>query len=226
MKVLLVAGHGQGDPGACGNGHKEADLTRQLVGSIESILKAYADVSVFDTTKNMYKYLKNGGMFNFSPYDYIFEVHFNAGGGNGTEILVHEKQKGISVEETILKNISALGFKNRGVKRRNDLQNMNKIFKKGKEYALLETCFIDSTSDMAIWQEKAYDVALAVANGIITGFGLGLKSQELTSPNDIVWELSQRIEISDTKKAVNDLERAMNENSSCYWMLRKLANVK
>ena len=28
---LLIAGHGQGDPGAVGNGYKEADLTREFV---------------------------------------------------------------------------------------------------------------------------------------------------------------------------------------------------
>jgi N-acetylmuramoyl-L-alanine amidase len=174
----------------------------------------------------MYKYLKNDGMFNFAPYSYIFEIHFNAGGGTGTEILVHENQKGVSVEETILKNISALGFKNRGVKRRNNLYNMNVMQKKNKEYALLETSFIDSTSDMAVWKNKAYEIALAVANGIISGFGLKKQNTELTTPNDIVWELSQRIEITDPQKAVNDLTRAMNENSSCYWMLKKIANKR
>jgi len=226
MKILLIAGHGQGDPGACGNGYKEAEQARHLVSMIQSILKNYAEVTVFDPTKNMYKYLKNGEIFNFSPYRYIFEVHFNAGGGEGTEILVHENQKGVSVEENILKNVSALGFKNRGVKRRDNLQNMNVIFRKGKDYALLETCFIDSTSDMAIWKNKAYDIALAVANGIISGFGLSTGNAELTTPNDIVWELAQQIEITNRDKAVNDLTRAMNENSSCYWMLKKIANKR
>ena len=230
MKILLIAGHGQGDPGACGNGFKEAELVRELSVMVESILKNYAKVTVFDHTKNMYKLLKNGGMFNFAPYNYILELHFNAGGGYGTEILVHKNQKGISVEEAIVKNISALGFKNRGVKRRSDLLNMNNIFRKGKDYALLETCFIDSSEDIALWNKKRYEVALAIANGIISGFGLKSEGaepiQELTTPNDIVWQLSQMIEITDPKKAVFDLSAAMNENSSCYWMLRKIANKR
>ena len=50
--------------------------------------------------------------------------------------------------------------------------------------------------------------------------------QELTTPNDIVWELSQRIEITNVSKAVSDLTKAMNENSSCYWMLKKIANKR
>ena len=50
--------------------------------------------------------------------------------------------------------------------------------------------------------------------------------KELTTPNDIVWELSQKIEISDVTKAVKDLTKAMDENSSCYWMLKKIANKR
>jgi N-acetylmuramoyl-L-alanine amidase len=226
MNILLIAGHGDGDSGAIGNGYKEAEVTRELASMVESILKNYADITVFDKTKNMYKYLKNDGMFNFAPYSYIFEIHFNAGGGQGTEILVHENQKGVSVEETILKNISALGFKNRGIKRRNNLYNMNAMHKKNKEYALLETCFIDSASDMTVWKNNAYDIALAVANGIISGFGLKLKNKEITTPSEIVAEISKEIEISDPQKAVDDLTRSMNENSSCYWMLKKIANKK
>lgn len=226
MKILLIAGHGAGDPGACGNGYKEADLARELTNNIYNILINYADVTMFDTAKNMYKYLKAGGIYNFAPYDYILEIHFNAGGGQGTEVLVHTKQNGISVEQNIVNNISALGFKNRGIKRRSDLYNMNTMLKKGKNYALLETCFIDSVQDMSIWKSKSYDVALAVANGIISGFGLKLKNTELATPNDIVWELSQRIEITNINKAVFDLSVAMNENSSCYWMLRKIANKR
>ena len=75
---------------------------------------------------------------------------------------------------------------------------------------------------------KKDEVITATANGIISGFGLGnvitAPVQELVTPNDIVWQLSQMIEISDGKKAVSDLTKAMNENSSCYWMLRKIAN--
>ena len=243
MKILLIAGHGQGDPGACANGYKEADLVREIAPKLKNKLSAYANVDVFDMNKNMYKFLKAGNAFNFKNYDYVFELHFNAGvndtKGNGkttgTEILVHPSEKGTTVEKAIVNNIAALGFKNRGVKTRSDLQNMNVCKKRqGVSYALLETCFIDDKDDMKLYMAKKDAVITAIANGIISGFKLGTvltenktkPIKELTTPNDIVWELSQKIEISDVTKAVKDLTKAMDENSSCYWMLKKIANKR
>lgn len=243
MKMLLIAGHGQGDPGACANGYKEADLVREILLKLKNKLSDYASVDVFDINKNMYKFLKAGNTFNFKNYDYVFEVHFNAaandtkgdGRTTGTEILVHPSEKGTTVERAIVRNISALGFKSRGVKTRSDLQNMNVCKKRqGVSYALLETCFIDDKDDMKLYVAKKDAVITAIANGIISGFNLGAVStgekaepiKELTTPNDIVWELSQRIEISDVTKAVKDLTKAMDENSSCYWMLKKIANKR
>lgn len=243
MKILLIAGHGQGDPGACANGYKEADLVREIVPKLKNKLSAYASVDVFDMNKNMYKFLKAGNAFNFKNYDYVFELHFNAGVNDtkgdgkttGTEVLVHTSEKGTAVEKAIVNNVSDLGFKNRGVKTRSDLQNMNMCKKRqGVSYALIETCFIDDKDDMKLYMAKKDEVISAMANGIISGFNLGAVStgekaepiKELTTPNDIVWELSQRIEISDVTKAVKDLTKAMDENSSCYWMLKKIANKR
>ena len=243
MNILLICGHGAGDPGACAFNYQEATLVREIAPKLKNILSKYANVSVFDTSKNMYKYLKAGNTFNFKKYDYVFEIHFNAaaqdfkgnGKTTGTEIHVHTSEKGTTVETAIVNNIAALGFKNRGVKTRSDLQNMNVCKKRqGVSYALIETCFIDDLDDIKLYMSKKDAVITAIANGIISGFGLGKKTkeektqtiQELTTPNDIVWELSQRIEITNVPKAVSDLTKAMNENSSCYWMLKKIANKR
>ena len=52
MKILLIAGHGDGDCGALGCGYEEANLTREVVGLLKTQLGKYADVDVFDTSKN------------------------------------------------------------------------------------------------------------------------------------------------------------------------------
>ena len=121
MKILLIAGHGGKDPGAVANGYKEAELTREFVLSLEKLLSEFAEVSVQDIQKDTYTLLKNGGKVPFSDYEYVLEIHFNAGGGIGTEIYVHETEKKTEVEERIVENIAKEGFVKRGVKKRADL---------------------------------------------------------------------------------------------------------
>lgn len=60
---------------------------------------------------------------------------------------------------------------------------------------------------------------------VVSGFaGYKEPKKELTSANDIIWELSQSIEIKDVNKAVDELEKAKKDNSSLYWILYKITN--
>lgn len=234
MKILIICGHGAGDPGAMGCGYREADLVREAAPKLKNLLSNYAEVTLFNPDINMYKYLKAGNAFNFKEFDYVFEWHLNAFDEKamGTEILVHPLEKGTSVEELIVNKIAALGFKNRGVKIRSNLQNMNICKKQGVSYALLETCFIDNRDDMTLYQAKKDDIIEAIANGIIEGFGLNKFKDDvqssvnlLTSANDITWELNHSFfPITDTKKFVKELDEAKQKNSSLYWGYYKLVN--
>lgn len=233
MNILLVAGHGNGDPGAVGNGYKEADLTREVVSLVKPFLTNFEGVTVdvADTSKNWYDHIcKKGNSFNFKKYDYVLEVHFNAGvsdaTGNGkttgTEIFITTAEKGATVEENILNNIVSLGFKNRGVKRKN-WALINHIKKQGVSAALLEVCFIDDKDDMKLYSANVDEVAAAIANGIKTGFGLKEKEtkiKELTTVNDIVWELANRGIITDKALWLQKL----TDDENAYWLARKCAN--
>lgn len=236
IKILLVAGHGDGDPGAIGCGYREADLTRELVAKVADKLSPYAYVTIFNTAKNMYEYLKTN-TFNFKDYYWVGEFHFNAlkaddgdGKNKGIEILVHPSEAGVSVEEAILKHVCNLGFTNRGIKNnRTDLQNMN-ICKgsQGVSYALIETCFIDDADDMKLYQKCKNEVADAIVKGIADGFGLSAEPATpslLTSANDITWELNHAyFPITETANFVKALDEAKNANSPLYWGYYKLVN--
>lgn len=184
MKILLIAGHGAGDPGAIGCGYKEADLTREVVSLVKPKLSNYATVEVADTSVNWFK---NKAKLPLSGVDYVFEVHFNAcvndtkGNGvtTGTEIYVTRSEKGTAVEERVVNGIASLGLKNRGVKRTN-FAVINYCKSKGISSALLETCFIDDADDMKVYVAKKDAIADAIANGIAEGFGLKKKADELT----------------------------------------------
>ena len=189
MKILLISGHGAGDPGAVSQFGKEEDETIYMVEEIKKTLSAYAQVDLYPTERNAYKDAKAGKLaVNFGNYGYVLEVHFNSGAadlkGNGrttgTEIYVTTAEKTVGVETKIVQSIAALGFKNRGVKR----TNFTVIYRAkaaGVSSALLEVCFIDDKDDMSIYAAQKAQIAAAVANAIAVQFGLKKGSQEAGS---------------------------------------------
>ncbi len=171
MKILLIAGHGNGDSGACGNGYREADLTREVVALLKARLNNICDAEVADTSKDWFEYLGTYG-YDFTKYDYVLEIHFNSGGGTGTEIFVTTSEKGVGVETAIVQQISnAVGYRNRGVKRTN-FRVISRVKAQGVSAALLEVCFIDNAGDVNTYQNRKNDIINAVVNGIAEGFGL------------------------------------------------------
>lgn len=195
MKILLIAGHGESDSGAVANGYIEAELTREVVRKLKPQLDKYADVTIADTGKNWYTY-KNRVSLNFALYDYVLEIHFNAavndtkgnGRTTGTGIYITNSEKTWGVEENIVKNIAALGFRNRHLDAKGDFVPKKKDFSviaraknQGVSSALLEVCFIDDLDDMLLFQSQKDSVIKAIANGIIKGFGLKEKEPDYVS---------------------------------------------
>ena len=195
MKICLYCGHGGTpfDPGACGNGYREADLTRQLGEALQRFLSPYCDVDLYDTSKNLFSELKAGREKKtiFGAYDYNLELHFNShttASAHGTEAYVspEEKSRGVSVEEKILKNLSKY-FSNRGVKTSTSLQNLNicRKYSPEKSYCLLEVCFISNYSNITSYISNFNDIVALIGQGIIDGFGL-VKSESAPTFNDVV----------------------------------------
>lgn len=177
MNILLIAGHGNGDPGACGNGCKEADLTREVAALLNTRLKGVCMADVADTSRNWYEYLGSNS-YDFTKYNYVLEIHFNSGGGTGTEIYVTTSENGVGVETAIVKQISnAVGYRNRGVKRTN-FRVISRVKAQGISAALLEVCFIDNASDVSIYKSRKNDIVNAIVNGIAEGFGLEQQAAE------------------------------------------------
>lgn len=210
MNVFLIAGHGDGDSGAVGNGYKEADLTREVTAAVPKFLSAYANVTVGDTNRDWFKWLKRN-TFDFKPYDYVLEIHFNSGAGDlkgdgiitGTEVYVTRSEEKVTVEEEILKRMSEIGFTSRGVKRKN-FSVISKVKAQGVSSALLEVAFIDDKDDMELYKLKELSVAWAISRGIAEGFNL-ISEEELT--------LTQYEELNNR---INDLEDKVKDSEMIY----------
>lgn len=179
MKFGIICGHGAGDPGADSKTYgSEANMVRQLAPYVKKYLSQYGSTDIFDTTINYYNHLQ-GNYVNFTGYDYIIELHGNAGAhdpnGNGattgieTWITTSEAQS--VVEQAICDEIAKLGFKNRGVKRC-DFFVIRTIKAQGVSCCLIENGFMDDKDDMTKIFTDMDGYAKALVDGVAKGWGL------------------------------------------------------
>lgn len=195
FRMLVMAGHGRNvdgswDPGAVGCGYQEANLTREL----RDLIKAAADRAGVPCDvapdRNYYSYFKHGGQYDFTPYNYVLEVHFNAsatvdaagdGKMKGSMVYIDKSETGHSVEDAILNNLYAIGSRQawdgvvvtqRQESYKNGLMVQSKVRAQGVSHAVLETCFITDQDDMDWYLVNKSKIAQAIIAGIQQGFGL------------------------------------------------------
>lgn len=159
-------GHNLIIPGANGI-FSEVTEDRKVKDGVISKLRSLG-YTVYDCTddngKTQNENLKNiVTKCNAHTVDLDISIHFNAsdGQGHGVEVLQYS-DKTQEVAQSICNEISNLGFKNRGVKRRADLY----VLKKTKAPAILvECCFCDSTIDVGIYNSET--MVNAIVKGLV-----------------------------------------------------------
>lgn len=176
MRIGVHAGHNPDGKVACGAVGliKESTEARKVKDEVIRLLKS-AGHTVYDCTVNdgtsvgdiVNKQVKKS---NAQQLDLTVSIHFNAGAndktGNGksagVEVLM-DVQEGIkkATGERICKNVSNLGFRNRGLKTRTDLGFLNNTKAKA---ILVECCFVDDKEDVDLYNYKT--MAKAIAEGI------------------------------------------------------------
>ena len=132
-------------------------------------------------------------MANKQPLDLFVSIHFNSGGGRGTEVFTYGgKQHTEAVN--VCNSLAELGFRNRGVK---DGSNLYVVRRSNAKAMLIEVCFVDTDDADEYKQIGADKVAQAIC-GAITG--QKTETEELTMGQ--YEELKQ--EISEVKPMVYD----------------------
>ena len=187
-KILIIAGHGEGDPGACSIWGQEVDYTRELASMLQSALKGKVKVTMYDQTKNCYAQSKRGNVPDYAYYDATVEVHFNAktkkdphgdGRFTGAGGYVHPSNMGgRKIAQAIMAQMVAIGFKEWGIFDSTGLLNLNNAQRQGAAYFLLETAFIDDGDDMKWYTGSKEKAAQAIAQGILKGLGLKSRAEE------------------------------------------------
>lgn len=156
------------DIGARGNGYKEEILTRDVVNALSRILQKEGHKVIIcntDTANSVRESLNyRVNKANSNNVDIFISIHFNAGGGKGTEIYTYGG-KNIAQANRILNNLVRLGFVNRGIK---DGKSLAVVKNTNATAMLVEVCFIDNAKDMELYNKLgAYKIATAIAEGIL-----------------------------------------------------------
>ena len=176
MRINIHAGHNPDGLTACGaiGLIKESTEARTVKNTVISHLKQQGH-TVYDCT------VSNGisqndvlkkivTKCNSHEVDLDVSIHFNAsandkagnGKTTGVEVLIYSTaSKSYDEAVRICKNISALGFKNRGVKINNNLY----VLKKTNAPALLvEVCFVDDKDDVELYKKNINNIKTTLDN--------------------------------------------------------------
>lgn len=184
MRILITIGHGtkdrRYDPGACANNYQEFKLAKEIGKYAQQHLNNNYNVQC-----DLWNYDGNMALtdrinrLKDNTYSYVAEIHLNAGGGTGTEVFAHSTtDKGYTVAKEICNSIcNGFGWKNRGVKLSNG--NYGIVDRTTPSANLIETCFIDTLSDVQKVANSQGQLKMGqmIGEGIAKGLSLSRKGQ-------------------------------------------------
>ena len=175
---VVVCGHGEGDPGAGGNGINERDWTRHPL--IKSIIKyggmlKKSKLTVYDTKLDMFQQTQRGwGAYSINKkVASVTELHLDAAGptATGGHVIINSKytpdKYDLAIANVIKEYVGLWGSsKPSGCYGRNNLLNLNVFAQRGINYRLAEVGFISSKRDTDILKNKYDEMAKKLVEAI------------------------------------------------------------
>ena len=157
---------------------------------------------------------------NASGADLFIAVHFNAGGGTGTEVWYYP----YSLAETYAQDVSrelasALGLPNRGAKSTTGLYVLNHT----EMFAILiEVCFVDTEADADAWWATSWDDLCAA---VVRGLGGGYVHKE----EDMLTEQQDKLLATIYEQVTGTYDPTgrgveLNDHDHIKWIGKKLAD--
>ena len=175
MRINVHAGHNPDGKTACGaiGLIKESTEARAVKNKVIEMLKSLGhtvyDCTVDNGTSKNDVLQKIVEKCNAHEVDLDVSIHFNAGANKilnkvttGTEVFVYSStSKAKTYAQQVVNAISALGFKNRGVKTSSTLYVLRKTTNPAM---LIECCFVDDPDDVELFNVDK--MAQAIVKGI------------------------------------------------------------
>ena len=199
MRIGIDCGHTANGPGSGASGYLNESRETRVVGRKVMEILRQAGHTVFDCTNDVARSVSENlrnicRSANAQRLDAFYSIHFNAGGGQGSEVYT---MTGTETPETarILDALAELGFRNRGTKKGSHLYVINRT---DAPATLIEVCFVDSKTDADLYRKVGADtIAQAIAKAIM--------NENLSQEEDLTMtqyqELKQEIkELTETVK--------------------------
>lgn len=169
-KIYINPGHSNVDPGAVG-----FETERKLNVKAADFMNAYL-LETYDCQTMVTPGSENGlqavaDAANRWGADLFVSIHFNAGGGDGYEALVHNESR-VALGRVFEKYVKAAGQNSRGVKLRPNLAVLRLT---DMPAVLNEGAFVDNRADIADWNEDAELKKLGIAYAQAAAEYLGLE---------------------------------------------------
>jgi N-acetylmuramoyl-L-alanine amidase len=143
---------------------KETDLNREVgfkvIEKLQKLGHEVINCTLDEAASNSESLAYRVRTANENNVDVFFSIHFNAGGGKGTECFAISST-GKEYAQKIVNEIAALGYVNRGVK---DGSGLYVVKNTNAPACLIECCFVDSEEDMNRY--NAETLAIAIVKGI------------------------------------------------------------
>lgn len=188
MAICIIIGHGKSksggyDSGAVNGSYHEFKIAKEIGRYAAEHYKA-----TYTETAELMNY--NGSLYlterikeaNRKDYDFIAEIHLNAGGGTGSEVFYSKTSvNGKRIAAEVSKSISkALGIINRGAKTKINSSGgdyFGIIRQTNAEALLVECCFIDTADLNKIKTPEAQKkCGIAIADAIAAARGIKKRS--------------------------------------------------
>lgn len=173
--IFISAGHNTKgikiDPGAIGNGYKEADLTIEIRNLVIAELKRLNIPYVSDNDdEKLGSYLERIKTGNGSV---VLEFHFDAASSaaSGTTSLIESEADRLDkafAKELVDTTSLILGIKNRGVKSESESHRGSLgLMREEGIVCLLEVCFISNAQDVVLYKANKEKLAIQIAQILI-----------------------------------------------------------
>ena len=235
MKIYLDAGHGGNDPGACANGLKEKDLTLEAALEVGKRLEAAGMQVVYSrrTDVNAGEVSARGRAARGCGY--FLSLHFNAGGGSGSEIYCNCRETMGATEALLREALRPLVGHRRIASRRYDSGAfvprtvadkppyrftgtvsaadyygvLRGCWSVGVSGDLLEIAFIDNPANIKAYLEHKAQVWDAIAGAICAAFQVEAPAPKAPDPDVPLYRVSVGPVSGGDKKAVEALAKEL-----------------